>query len=163
MASDRFSEVVSELSQRHGASVAEAKHKYKEAVGAMKAMCSFCGERSDPKVRHDRATSSRLLFIQQLMASRCRMSVSCVIVQGGDALLEALSSLFTQITREPPLPAVDVSSSMNHIKEEIALEQLREEKAMKAIAKEVEVEAALEQQMSRTLSQIEAFRRGSTT
>ena len=86
-----------------------------------------------------------------------------MIVQGGDALLEALSCLFTQIAREPPLPAVDVASNIKHIKEETALEQLREEKAMKAAAGEVEVEAALGQEMSRTLSQIEALRRDFTT
>ena len=86
-----------------------------------------------------------------------------VDAQGGDALLEALSGLFSQIAREPPLPGVfSRSSKIRHIKHETALEQLLEEEALQVAASEAAVEAALAQEMSQTLSEIDAMRRGST-
>ena len=78
-------------------------------------------------------------------------------------MLEALSNLVRRITQEPPLPPPSslVSSKIQRIKDKTALEHLREEKAMQAIAGEEETEAALEQEMKRTLSKIDELR-GST-
>ena len=90
-----------------------------------------------------------------------------MVAQGGDAVLEALSGLFAQIAREPPLPDIASRSSkirqIRHIKDETASERLREEEALQVAAGEAAVEAALAQEMSQTLSEIDALRRGSTT
>ena len=78
-------------------------------------------------------------------------------------MFEALSNLVKQITREPPLPPPSsrVFSKIQRIKNKTALEHLREEKAMQAVACEEETEAALEQEMKRTMSKIDELR-GST-
>jgi hypothetical protein len=87
-----------------------------------------------------------------------------VVAQAGDALLEALSSLFAQIAREPPLPDISSRScKIRHILDETASERLREEEALQVAAGEAAVEAALAHEMSQTLSEIDALRRGSTT
>lgn len=86
-----------------------------------------------------------------------------VIVQGGDALLEAISGLFTQIAKEPPLPQPSLGfSGIQQIKDEAAIEHLREGQAMQAAAGEAEVEAELEQQISETLGEIADLRRSTT-
>ena len=82
-------------------------------------------------------------------------------MQGGDALLEALSSLFAQIAREQPLPPPApkvVKSDLEQIKVETALERAREEQATQVAQEEAAPAAAAELELRDTLTQIDALR-----
>jgi hypothetical protein len=157
-ANDRFAEVASELAERHGVLVAAAKEAYRQVVASMKALCSFCGERADPKVRKANLPLSAVAAAG-IPAEIARSAVSGA--QGGDALLEALSSLFAQIARERPLPPPApkaVKSDLEQIKEETAMESAREEKAKQVAREEAERAAASELELRDTLTQIDALR-----
>ena len=146
---DRFSEVASDLAARHGALTAEAKAKHAEVVVAMKAFCKFCGERADAK--------------------------------GGDALLEAMAGLFAKIAKEPPLPTAktdkqkakeakqrakdekaqkkkDESESVKQIRQASKAEHAAAEQSTQEAAVARQSVQALDAEMRKTLSEIDALR-----
>ena len=84
--SDRFLEAASELAARHGAILAEAKQKYQDVESAMKELCSYCGERSDPKVWGDRIARPAFFVMKQQYFTLLLYTLAVrAMVQGGDA------------------------------------------------------------------------------